>query len=94
MRDFLEATRGAPAHPSLHKALALRDGDPGRALDLGCGAGRDSLQLLAAGWFVIALDRDARALEMLRQQAGCCPSPRLSTLLQPFEDIRPFRWTS
>jgi ubiquinone/menaquinone biosynthesis C-methylase UbiE len=49
MRDFLEATRGAPAHPNPHKALALRSGSPGHALDLGCGAGRDSLLLLAEG---------------------------------------------
>lgn len=89
MRDFLQATRGAPPHPSLTKALTLRSGNPGRALDLGCGAGRDSLQLLAEGWEVVAFDRDARALEMLRQQAASLMPHKLSTLCRSFEDTRP-----
>ncbi len=89
MRDFLEATRGAPAHPSLVKLLGRRSGNPGRALDLGCGAGRDSLQLLAQGWTVTALDRDVRALEILREEAGLFLPHKLFTLCRSFEDTRP-----
>lgn len=86
MNDFLQATRGAPAHPSLHKALALWSREPAQALDLGCGAGRDSLALLAAGWEVTALDRDPQALALMREQAAMHAPGKLSTLCRTFED--------
>jgi tellurite methyltransferase len=43
---------------------------PGRALDLACGAGRNSLYLAALGWRVIAVDSSPNALRILRQRAG------------------------
>lgn len=36
---------------------------PGRALDLGCGTGRDAVYLASLGWEVAAIDRLADALE-------------------------------
>tara|TARA_Y100001951_G_scaffold3235_1_gene2197 strand:- start:609 stop:1181 length:573 start_codon:yes stop_codon:yes gene_type:complete len=86
MDRFLEATQGAPEHPSLRKVLDLWRGPPGQALDLGCGAGRDSLALLRAGWEVVAIDQSADALEVLRVQAGPSLSSKLTTRCQPFED--------
>ncbi len=35
------------------------------AVDLGCGAGRDTRELLRAGWRVLAIDREPRAREVL-----------------------------
>lgn len=42
---------------------------PGRALDLGCGSGRDSVFLAAAGWSVVAVDRLPDALAIGRDLA-------------------------
>lgn len=67
MPTFLDVTRGAPARPNVHKALDYWTHSPGLALDMGCGAGRDSLALLRAGWNVVALDRDPEALLMLQE---------------------------
>jgi len=89
MRDFVEATRGAPEHLTLRKALNLWAQPPGQALDLGCGAGRDSLALLRAGWDVVALDRDPRALESLREQSDKYRSGALTTVCRSFEDNVP-----
>ncbi|MCQ4261924.1 class I SAM-dependent methyltransferase [Stutzerimonas stutzeri] len=88
MDGFLEATQGAPEHPSLRKALDLWRGSPGLALDLGCGAGRDSLALLRAGWEVVAVDRSSEALKALHTHAGAMSS-KLTTLCQTFEDNTP-----
>ncbi|WP_019585948.1 class I SAM-dependent methyltransferase [Deinococcus apachensis] len=70
--EYARATRSGPPRPLLLEVLAHLDADPspGRALDLGSGAGNDTLELLRRGWSVTALDRNAEALDVLRAQAG------------------------
>ena len=43
---------------------------PGRALDVACGTGRNSLWLAQQGWEVTAVDGSPRAIEMLRDYAA------------------------
>lgn len=64
---------------------ARRFAAPGLAVDLGCGGGRDALPLLAAGWRVIAIDRQQSALAAL--EAGLQPGwrSRLTSKIEPFE---------
>jgi SAM-dependent methyltransferase len=45
----------------------------GAALDLGCGAGGDTLWLARRGWQVTAVDLAATAVESLRHRAGGLP---------------------
>jgi SAM-dependent methyltransferase len=42
---------------------------PGRALDIGCGSGRDAVYLAKRGWRVTALDSAAKALASAEQRA-------------------------
>jgi SAM-dependent methyltransferase len=42
---------------------------PGRALDLGCGAGRNTLYLARRGWEVIGIDLVGRAVDIARARA-------------------------
>lgn len=44
--------------------------DQGRALDLGCGTGRNALALATAGYTVTGLDFSAAALEVARKRPG------------------------
>lgn len=52
--------------PELAAALALLP--LGRALDLGCGHGTEALQLACAGWTVVGVDRQVKALAEARRR--------------------------
>jgi len=63
--------------PTGELAAALALLPAGRALDLGCGHGTESLQLAAAGWNVVGIDREPSAIaeaERRRERLGLPPS--------------------
>lgn len=72
-RRYYRRTAERPPRDTLLAALAAWEGAglaPARALDLGCGAGRDTLELLRRGWRVLALDAESAALDALQRSAG------------------------
>ncbi len=80
---------GRPARaprPVLIEALeSTLDREPGSAIDLGCGAGIDTLALLDRGWSVLALDSDPQALRRLR---AAVDPPGLRMQLRSFADMQ------
>lgn len=58
-----------------------------RAIDLGCGAGNDSLELLRQGWKVLAIDRQAEALRMLSKRVPARLRGSLTMLVAPMEGL-------
>ena len=68
---YYEVTVGRPAWSTTTVAIGLfatEDGAltrPRFAVDLGCGAGRDTRELLRAGWRVLAIDREPAAIDAL-----------------------------
>ena len=48
---------------------AASDLPPGRALDLACGAGRNTIWLARHGWEVVAIDGASEAIRILREHA-------------------------
>ncbi|MGW0197076.1 class I SAM-dependent methyltransferase [Nonomuraea sp. NPDC003201] len=66
-----------PAPPAV--LMALVEGPsalvPGRALDLGCGTGADTIYLAAHGWDVTAIDMVPKALAAARRAATAAVTP-------------------
>jgi len=85
-QDFHQATRGVPPHPSLLQALEHWHGVPGQALDLGCGSGRDTHELLRQGWRVLAIDSNAAGLRHLTEGLSTGQAERLQTRCERFQD--------
>ena len=91
-RAFYDRTGGRAPRRTLALALDLFGAAPpaaGRAVDLGCGAGRDTVAMLARGWRVLAVDAEPAAIAGLRARIaaapGLCPPGALEARVVRFE---------
>jgi len=57
MKKYYENTENALPHPMVRKFIQMNI-QPQEAIDLGCGAGRDTIYLIKNGWNVLAIDRE------------------------------------
>lgn len=81
---YYENTKALKPSKFLIEAFNSFDPKPGLAIDLGCGAGRDTRYLLEKGFDVKAVDKDPMAKEHL----GPLPSQdRLEFICTSFEDF-------
>ncbi len=82
------AAAGENPRDTLLQALALHEAEgrePGDAVDLGAGTGRDTLELLRRGWCVLAVDAEPAAIELLQERAPA--GAALRTLLGRFDEV-------
>lgn len=94
--DYYRAVEGRPPRETLLMGLANFDAEVaqasngraivGDAVDLGCGDGRDTVELLRRHWRVLAIDGEAAAIARLRQRADINRT-YLETRVQTFEDL-------
>jgi trans-aconitate methyltransferase len=85
---YYRKTQGRPPRELLRGLLLRLEAEgvrPGDAIDLGCGSGNESLALLEGGWNVLAVDKEAAAIEMLLQRVPPAHRPRLRTEVADFE---------
>jgi len=89
--SYYAKTGFRPPRATLLRALdafeAEAPGDrPRFAVDLGCGNGRDVVEMLRRGWRVLAIDAEQSAIDGLLARPDLPPDPRLETLVSRFED--------
>ncbi|NET34333.1 MAG: class I SAM-dependent methyltransferase [Cyanothece sp. SIO1E1] len=88
---YYQATKGRPPRETLLFALARFDAEaPIKtrrfSVDLGCGDGRDTVELLRQGWRVLAIDGEKDAIAQLRQRSDINRT-FLETRVQRFESL-------
>lgn len=88
---YFAAVAGKPARETLTAALDAFAKEPATgprlAIDLGCGEGRDTVELLRRGWRVLAIDGHPMALDLLSARADLTGRDRLEMRLAGFEGI-------
>ncbi|WP_162894753.1 class I SAM-dependent methyltransferase [Rhizobium terrae] len=85
-KAYQQRTADGRPRETLERALKLFE-KPGLAIDLGCGAGRDTRALLQSGFHVTALDGETSALVKLRQQLPEEARERLTIVRDTFETM-------
>ena len=91
---YYERTANRPPRSTLRFALRRFDADwqtkpkPASplAVDLGCGGGRDTLELLRRGWRVLAIDAEPASITALEKAAASFGANALTARTERFED--------
>nr|WP_322506007.1 class I SAM-dependent methyltransferase [Chroococcidiopsis cubana] len=87
---YYQAVEGRPPRETLLAALtrfeAISQEFSRFAVDLGCGDGRDTAELLKRGWRVLGIDGEAKAIARLQSRPDI-DLRRLETLVMRFEDL-------
>ena len=86
IHEYYKNTKNALPHKNVQKVLEMNI-IPGNAIELGCGAGRDTVCLIKNGWNVLAIDReDTKSLIEEKLNENELKNFRFS--LQNFENIK------
>ena len=90
--EYYRAIEGRPLRPlflDAMKFLPSREGGDQAlvAVDLGCGAGTETLALLERGWAVTAVDGAPEAIARLRASVAPEAVAQLTTVVSPFHEV-------
>ena len=84
--DYYQQVAQRPVRDLLLQAVELF-ASPGVAIDLGCGGGIETRELLRRGWHVVAVDQEAAALDTTFGQAPPEARDLLTTECATFRSV-------
>lgn len=88
---YYAKTASRAPHHVLTFALDLFAADglsPGLAVDLGCGSGCDTIELLKRGWRVLAVDLEQSACDYIWQRQDLINTHNLTTVVCSIEELK------
>lgn len=86
--EYYKKFENKQPRPLLIEVLELVKFTPGMtAIDLGCGAGVDTLHLLRSQWNVVAVEKETSGIEMIQKGLDENLKARLSLIQSSFEDL-------
>lgn len=89
MRDikkYYENTKNALPHENIKEFIKMK-AKSGKAIDLGCGTGRDTVFLIKNTWDVLAIDREEDAKEIILEKLNTEELKRFRFISENFENI-------
>lgn len=87
MEKYYDNTENKPANKNVRYFINKINPTPGTAVELGCGAGRDTVYLIQNGWKVLAIDKNdvkERIIKKLTEEE----LKRFIFLKQEFENVK------
>ncbi len=85
IKKYYENTKNALPHPMVKKFIDMNI-KPKNAIDLGCGAGRDTIYLIKNNWEILSIDREDTK-EIISSKLDNEEIKRFRFNVQNFEDI-------
>lgn len=87
---YYDAQAGRAPRELLIRALDAfdREGRVGVAIDLGCGDGTDTVEMLSRGWDVVAIDAQEDAIRRVRERIPPEAAARSTTIVSEMERVR------
>ena len=85
-KTYYDAVANRPPRKTTLTALAAFK-KPGKAIDLGCGDGRDTVEILRQNWAVLAIDRELDAITRLLARPNL-NTLQLTTQIVSFEELQ------
>ena len=86
INKYYENTKNASPNPLIKKFMQMNI-KPLKAIDLGCGAGRDTIYLIKNGWEVLSIDREDTK-EFITKKLDDKEVKRFKFDVQNFENIK------
>ena len=83
---FIENTKNAAPHDNLKRFIDIEP-KSGNAIDLGCGAGRDTIFLIKNNWSVTAIDREDTK-NIIEKKLNAEELKRFNFICQNFESVK------